>query len=107
MDGVRLADDGAWPAGADNGPDEEGDARDGDDIGLDGEKVADLVDGEPDCGEGAEPEDEEGDPVGGGGAGRVVEAVRYFFPVLRSVSGRIVESAWRWNIPSSSRWILS
>ena len=61
--GAALFDDGADAAGADNAPDEEGDATDWGDDGLDGEEMADLVDREPDEGQGAEPEDEKGDEV--------------------------------------------
>lgn len=86
MDRVRLADDGTWTSGTDDGPDEECDASDGHDVGLDGKEVADFVDGEPNCGEGADPEDEERDPVSGGGAGGVMEALGDLFPVLYDVS---------------------
>ena len=80
VDGVGLLGDGADAAGADDGPDEEGDAGDGHNVGLDGEEVADLVDGEPDGGQGAEPEEEEGDKVGGAGVGRA-ERVWDLLPV--------------------------
>lgn len=67
--GGGLADDGADAARPHDGPDEEGDGRDGDEVGLDGEEVADLVDREPERWQADDPEDEETDPVRGRRAG--------------------------------------
>lgn len=67
MDPGGLSDDGTDTTGAGDGPDEESNSCGWDEIGLDGEEMADFVDGEPDGGERAEPEDEERDEVGGAG----------------------------------------
>ena len=63
--GSGLANYGADPSRTDHRPDEESNASDGDNERLDGEQVADLVDGEPDGWEGKEPEEEEGHKVRG------------------------------------------
>lgn len=57
--------------GTNNRPDEKGDTSNGNEIGLYGEQVTDLVDGEPDSGQRTEPEDEEAGKVAriGTGAG--------------------------------------
>jgi hypothetical protein len=63
MDCVSLLDDGANTTSADEGPDHESNAADRDEVRLDGEEMTDLVDREPNGRQGAEPEDEEGNPV--------------------------------------------
>jgi hypothetical protein len=74
MAGVWLVNNWSNPMGSDNGPDEEGNACCGDDVGLDREQVTNLVNREPDGWEGAKPEDEERDEITGIGA-RVWDAV--------------------------------
>lgn len=61
--------DGADALCAHDGPDEEGDAGGGHDVGFYGEEVADLVDAGVEEGQRAEPEEEEADEVHGSGAG--------------------------------------
>lgn len=51
MKGGRLLDDGANTTSTNDGPDEEGNAGGGDEVSLDGEEVADRVNGEPDGGQ--------------------------------------------------------
>lgn len=58
-------DNGANTAGADDCPDEEGDASAGNEVSLHREKVTDLVNWKPDGRERNKPEDEEADPVRG------------------------------------------
>lgn len=60
---------------ADEGPDEECETGGWDDIGFDGEEVADFVDGWVDGWERDEPEEEEGEEVASIGAGRGGEAI--------------------------------
>lgn len=55
----RLRKDGTDAASAGDGPAKEGKADDGANDGLDEEEPAELVDGDPDGGEGEEPVDEE------------------------------------------------
>ena len=57
-DGRGLADNGTNTTRTGNGPDEEGQAAARDDIGLDGEEMADLVHREPDGRQRQQPEDE-------------------------------------------------
>lgn len=59
-----MADDGADATRSHDCPDEECDGRDGDEVGLDGEKMADLVNREPESWQADQPEEEEADPVG-------------------------------------------
>ena len=58
-----LVHDRAHSIGTVNGPDKKGQASRWYDVRLDGEEMANLVDGEPDCWEGERPEDEEGDEL--------------------------------------------
>ena len=62
---------------ADYGPDEECEACHGHEVGFDREQVADLMDGEPDRGQTAEPEEEEADKVHGVCSGALGHAVGY------------------------------
>ena len=55
--------DGAHAVGPADGPDEEGDASCGDDVGFVGEEMADLVYWEVDCGEGSCPEDDKREEI--------------------------------------------
>jgi hypothetical protein len=59
---------GADAFGPYDSPDEEGDAGGRDEEGFDGEEMADLVNRRIDEGEGAKPEEDEGDEVNGRGA---------------------------------------
>jgi hypothetical protein len=63
MDSVATLHNWSNSASTDKGPDHESDTANGDEVRFDGEEVADLVDGKPDGWEGAEPKDEERDPV--------------------------------------------
>lgn len=76
-------DDGANTAGADDGPDEEGDAGAGDEVSFYCEQVTDLVHWEPDGRERDKPEDEEADPVRRGSARVLGECVWDSGTVLR------------------------
>lgn len=87
--------DGADSLCADDGPNEEGDAGRGDKVRFHSEEVTDLLDREPDGGEGAEPEDEEGsegDGVGAGVGDAVVDGVlgvlEWYIVQERSGEGR-------------------
>ena len=64
MDFGWLTNNGTNTASSDDGPDEKRDTGSRNKIGLDGEQVANLMDGEPDGREGNEPEDEKGGVVG-------------------------------------------
>ena len=59
----RQVNNGTHSIGTGNGPDQKGDASCWRGVRLDGEEMANLVDGEPDCWEGEDPEDEEGDEL--------------------------------------------
>lgn len=59
MRGIGLVDDRAHAVRPHNGPREERDAACWGEVCFDGEKVTDLVDGEPEGRQGAQPEEEE------------------------------------------------
>ena len=82
MDAGFLAHNRADTASTHDGPDEESDAGYWDKVRLDGEEMANLVHGEPDCWKRAEPEDEKGNPISGGGARGFREGVGDRVPVL-------------------------
>ena len=67
--------DGSNAVSADNGPDKECDARNRHKICLDREKMADLMDREPNGRKGTEPEDEEAGKVTGVGPGACWEVI--------------------------------
>ena len=75
MSCTRLVDNGANTLRADDGPDKERDASSGNNVSFDCEQVTNLVHGEPNCWQRAQPEDEERDEVPGVRA-RVGDAVR-------------------------------
>ena len=61
-------DNRADPVGFDNGPDEIGYSREGDEERFHGEQVADLMNREPDGRQAAQPKQEETEEVSGVGA---------------------------------------
>lgn len=63
-----LMNDRADTMSLDNGPDEEDDAGSGDEVGLNGKEMSNLMDREPNGGQTAKPEKEEADEVHGIGA---------------------------------------
>lgn len=76
MDLRGLAHDRADAVGLDDAPNEERDAGDGDNDGLDGEKVSHFVNGHPDSWQGDQPEEEETHKIAGVCAGRCGHRVR-------------------------------
>lgn len=62
-------DDWSDAFGFDDGPDKKREAADGHEDCFDGEEMTDLMHGEPDGGEAAEPEEEETEEIPGGGVG--------------------------------------
>ena len=71
----RLTNDGTETVCSDNGPDEEGDTSSRCYDRLDREKMADLVDREPQCRQRAQPEEEEADEVASVGTRRLGQRV--------------------------------
>ena len=66
--GGWLVDDGTDTVSSDDGPDKKCHTCDGDEVGLDSEEMANLVDWEPDRRQTAKPEDEEAGEVSSIGA---------------------------------------
>ena len=82
MELCGLLDDRADTTSADNRPDEEGDTGARNEVGFDREQMTDFVDGKPDGRQGAQPENEEGNPVSCGCARVVGEGIMNRITVL-------------------------